>query len=48
MPAVYNLMEMKHGDLTTTPNAEMNARALVVTENATVGLQRIRIGISTA
>ncbi len=38
-PMMIDLMAMKHADLPTTPNAEMNARSLVVTENATIGIQ---------
>ena len=38
-PMMIDLAALKHGDLPTTPNAEMNARGLVVTDNATVGIQ---------
>jgi mannose-6-phosphate isomerase-like protein (cupin superfamily) len=38
-PAMIDLATLKHGDLATTPNPEMNARALVVTDNATIGIQ---------
>lgn len=38
-PAMIDLMALKHGDLPSTPNAEMNARALVITDNATIGIQ---------
>jgi len=38
-PAMIDLAGMKHGDLPTTPNPEMNAKLLVVTDNATVGIQ---------
>ncbi len=38
-PAMIDLVALKHGDLATTPNPEMNARALVVTDNATIGIQ---------
>jgi mannose-6-phosphate isomerase-like protein (cupin superfamily) len=38
-PAMVDLTALKHGDLPTTSNPEMNARALVVTENATIGIQ---------
>jgi mannose-6-phosphate isomerase-like protein (cupin superfamily) len=38
-PAMYDLAAMKHADLPTTPNAEMNAKGLVVTDNATIGIQ---------
>ena len=38
-PAMIDLMALKHGDLPTTPNPEMNAKGLVVTDNATIGIQ---------
>jgi mannose-6-phosphate isomerase-like protein (cupin superfamily) len=38
-PMMIDLMAIKHGDLPTTPNPEMNAKSYVVTDNATVGLQ---------
>jgi mannose-6-phosphate isomerase-like protein (cupin superfamily) len=38
-PMVIDLMALKHSDLPTTPNVEMNARSFVVTDNATVGIQ---------
>ena len=38
-PAMIDLAGMKHADLPTTPNPEMNAKALVVTANATIGIQ---------
>jgi mannose-6-phosphate isomerase-like protein (cupin superfamily) len=38
-PAMVDLAGMMHGDLPTTANPEMNAKALVVTDNATVGIQ---------
>lgn len=38
-PAVIDLMALKHGDLPTTSNPEMNAKTLVVTDNATIGIQ---------
>lgn len=38
-PAMIDLMAMKHGDIPATPNPEMNAKAFVVTENATLGIQ---------
>ena len=38
-PMMIDLAAMKHGDLPTTPNSEMNAKMLVVTDNATVGIQ---------
>ena len=37
--SVVDLAGMKHGDLPATPNPEMNAKGLVVTDNATVGIQ---------
>jgi len=39
MPTVIDLAALKHGDIPTTPNPEMNSRALVVTDNATVAIQ---------
>ena len=38
-PAMIDLMALKHGDLPTTGNPEMNAKGLVVTDNATIGIQ---------
>jgi mannose-6-phosphate isomerase-like protein (cupin superfamily) len=38
-PAMIDLVALKHADLPTTPNPEMNARGLVVTDNATLGIQ---------
>jgi mannose-6-phosphate isomerase-like protein (cupin superfamily) len=38
-PAMIDLMALKHGDLPGTPNPEMNAKGLVVTDNATIGVQ---------
>jgi mannose-6-phosphate isomerase-like protein (cupin superfamily) len=38
-PMMIDLAAIKHGELPGTPNPEMNARALVVTENATIGIQ---------
>ena len=38
-PAMIDLVALKHADLPTTPNPEMNARGLVVTDNATIGIQ---------
>jgi mannose-6-phosphate isomerase-like protein (cupin superfamily) len=38
-PAMIDLMALKHADLPTTPNPEMNAKGLVVTDNATIGIQ---------
>ena len=38
-PAMIDLMAIKHADLPTTSNPEMNAKGLVVTDNATLGLQ---------
>ena len=39
MPAMIDLAALKHADLPTTPNAEMNARTYVVTDSGTVGIQ---------
>src|SRR4051812_26336080 len=38
-PAMIDLAALKHGDIPTTPNPEMNARGLVITDNATIGIQ---------
>jgi mannose-6-phosphate isomerase-like protein (cupin superfamily) len=38
-PAMIDLVGIKHGDLPSTSNPEMNAKALVVTDNATIGIQ---------
>ena len=38
-PAMIDLAALKHGDLPGTSNPEMHARALVVTDNATIGIQ---------
>lgn len=38
-PAMIDLMALKHGDLPTTGNPEMNAKGLVVTDGATIGIQ---------
>jgi len=38
-PAIIDLMAIKHGDLPTTPNPEMNSRGLVNTDNATIAVQ---------
>jgi mannose-6-phosphate isomerase-like protein (cupin superfamily) len=38
-PAMIDLASIKHGDLPSTANPEMNAKALVVTDNATIGIQ---------
>jgi len=43
-PAMIDLAGMKHGDIPTTPNPEMNAKPLVVTDNATVGIQSGNVG----
>lgn len=37
--AMIDLAGMKHGDIPATPNPEMNAKPMVVTDNATVGIQ---------
>ena len=36
---MIDLTALKHADLPTSPNPEMNAKAFVVTDNATVGIQ---------
>ena len=38
-PAMIDLMALKHGDLPTTPNPEMNSKGLVNTDNATIAIQ---------
>jgi mannose-6-phosphate isomerase-like protein (cupin superfamily) len=38
-PMVIDLMALKHADIPVTPNPEMNARGLVSTDNATIGIQ---------
>jgi mannose-6-phosphate isomerase-like protein (cupin superfamily) len=38
-PAMIDLVGIKHGDLPSTSNPEMNSKALVVTDNATIGIQ---------
>jgi len=38
-PAMIDLAALKHADLPVTPNPEMNARGLVTTDNATIGIQ---------
>jgi mannose-6-phosphate isomerase-like protein (cupin superfamily) len=38
-PQVIDLTALKHADLPTTSNPEMNTRMLVVTDNATVAVQ---------
>ncbi len=39
MPAVIDLTALKHADLPKSSNADMNGKALVVTDNATIGIQ---------
>jgi mannose-6-phosphate isomerase-like protein (cupin superfamily) len=38
-PAMIDLVSIKHADLPATSNPEMNAKVLVVTDNATIGIQ---------
>jgi len=38
-PVMIDLASMKHGDIPTTPNPEMNSKLLVNTDNATVAIQ---------
>lgn len=38
-PAMIDLSALRHGDLPGTANPEMNARALVSTDNATIAIQ---------
>ncbi len=37
--AMIDLLALKHADLPTTPNPEMNAKAFVITDSGTVGIQ---------
>ena len=39
VPAMIDLMALKHGDLPTTSNPEMNSRSLVTTDNSTIAIQ---------
>src|SRR5215467_5580804 len=43
-PMMIDLAGMKHADLPTTSNPEMNAKPLVVTDNATIGIQSGNVG----
>jgi mannose-6-phosphate isomerase-like protein (cupin superfamily) len=43
-PAMIDLAGMKHGDLPSTANPEMNSKLLVATDNATVGIQSGNVG----
>jgi mannose-6-phosphate isomerase-like protein (cupin superfamily) len=43
-PAMIDLAGMKHGDIPTTALPEMNSKMLVVTDNATVGIQSGNVG----
>ena len=43
-PAMIDLAGMKHGDLPSTAIPEMNAKSLVVTDNATIGIQSGNVG----
>jgi len=38
-PVMIDLTALKHGDLPATPNPDMNAKGLVATDNATIGIQ---------
>jgi mannose-6-phosphate isomerase-like protein (cupin superfamily) len=38
-PAMIDLVSIKHGELPSTSNPEMNSKVLVVTDNATIGIQ---------
>ncbi|MEP7060906.1 MAG: cupin domain-containing protein [Betaproteobacteria bacterium] len=38
-PAMIDLVALKHADLPTTANPEMNSKSLVTTENATIAIQ---------
>ena len=41
---MIDLAGMKHGDIPTTALPEMNSKMLVVTDNATVGIQSGNVG----
>jgi mannose-6-phosphate isomerase-like protein (cupin superfamily) len=41
---MIDLVGLKHGDLPSTSNPEMNAKVLVITENATIGIQSGNVG----
>ena len=43
-PQMIDLAGMKHGDIPTTSLPEMNSKMLVVTDNATVGIQSGNVG----
>jgi mannose-6-phosphate isomerase-like protein (cupin superfamily) len=43
-PQMIDLAGMKHGDIPTTALPEMNAKMLVLTDNATVGIQSGNVG----
>jgi mannose-6-phosphate isomerase-like protein (cupin superfamily) len=38
-PMMIDLVSMKHGDIPTTPNPEMNSKLLVNTDNSTIAIQ---------
>lgn len=38
-PMMIDLAALKHAEIPATPNPEMNARGLVITDNATLGIQ---------
>lgn len=39
VPMMIDLTALKHGDLPATSNPELNAKGLVITDNATIGIQ---------
>jgi mannose-6-phosphate isomerase-like protein (cupin superfamily) len=39
VPTMIDLGSMKHGDIPTTPNPDMNSKVLVNTDNATIAVQ---------
>jgi len=39
VPMTIDLMALKHGDLPGTASPEMHAKGLVITDNATIGIQ---------
>ncbi len=43
-PAMIDLISLKHSDLPTSPNPEMNVKWLVTTDNATIALSSGNVG----
>lgn len=44
VPAMIDLMALKHADLPTSPNPEINVKWLVTTDNATIALSSGNVG----